>query len=175
MAPPYGPEQIETQLFLESLIQDLKDTLDQYRASHGKAMAIAAPQIGVRKRLVYLEPKPGASDVLINPEVTPLGQEIIETWENCMSFPERLVRVRRHKNCSIVYLDPEWRRLTARLSGGLSVIVQHECDHLDGILATDKALDIRTKAMPMARVKARARAKPKADANTRPSSLRTRS
>jgi peptide deformylase len=131
---------------LETLFTDLKDTLEHYRAAHGEGIAISAPQIRVRKRVVCLETRPGIATVLINPEIAPLGRGMVETWENCMSFPNLLVRVRRHKYCSLAYCDQSGRRVTTAIWGGLSVVLQHECDHLDGILAIDKALDVRSNA-----------------------------
>lgn len=68
-----------------------------------------------------------------------------------MSFPNLLVRVRRHKYCSLAYCDQSGRRVTTAIWGGLSVVLQHECDHLDGILAIDKALDVRSNAVHSAK------------------------
>jgi peptide deformylase len=80
--------------------------------------------------------------LLINPEVTWVSRETFTLWDDCMSFPSLLVRVRRHHSISLRYRDEhgapyEW----PRLDQATAELVQHEMDHLDGILAVDRALD----------------------------------
>jgi len=58
----------------------------------------------------------------------------------CMSFPDLLVQVRRHRACSVTYRDSAWREVRIRVEGALSELIQHEIDHLDGILATSRAI-----------------------------------
>ncbi|MDF1540948.1 MAG: peptide deformylase, partial [Candidatus Thorarchaeota archaeon] len=87
---------------LRSVISDLHDTLLNFRSKYGVGRAIAAPQIGVMKRIIYMYiDKP---EVYINPELKNLSDEKFEIWDDCMSFPELLVRVERHKRCTIDYL-----------------------------------------------------------------------
>lgn len=124
---------------LRSAVEDLHDTMMDFRFRHGVGRAIAAPQIGLMKRLVYMhinEPT-----VFVNPELTNLSEEMFELWDDCMSFPEILVRVSRHKSCTITYRDLEWNTQSMDLSDDLSELLQHECDHLDGILAVSRAID----------------------------------
>ncbi|TFF84622.1 peptide deformylase [Candidatus Thorarchaeota archaeon] len=124
---------------LKGAVQDLHDTMMDFRARHGVGRAISAPQIGVMKRLVYMhidEPT-----VFVNPKLTNLSEQMFELWDDCMSFPELLVRVLRHKSCTITYRDVDWNMQSMDLSGGLSELLQHECDHLDGILAVSRAID----------------------------------
>lgn len=124
---------------LREVVRDLHDTMMDFRSRHGKGRAIAAPQIGVMKRLVYMHiDRP---TVFVNPELTNLSEEMFELWDDCMSFPELLVRVRRHKSCTIEYRDLEWIAQSMDLTGNLSELLQHECDHLDGILAVSRAID----------------------------------
>jgi len=124
---------------LHPIIQDLHDTMMAYRAEYGAGRAIAAPQIGVMKRLVYMHiDKPM---VFINPVLKNLSDEMIEVWDDCMSFPELLVRVRRHKSCSIEYRNENWDLHTLELVDDLSELLQHEYDHLNGILAVSRAMD----------------------------------
>jgi peptide deformylase len=118
---------------LAGIIQDLHDTMMDFRVRHGLGRAIAAPQIGVMKRIVYMNT--GEPVVFLNPRLTPAGNETMEVWDDCMSFPELLVRVERHRACRVEYLDH------------LSELLQHECDHLDGILATERAMDSRSFAL----------------------------
>jgi peptide deformylase len=122
---------------LRPVIQDLHDTLVDFRASRGAGRAIAAPQIGVQKRLVYLytnEPT-----VFINPVLDQLSPEMFELWDDCMSFPNLLVRVRRHTRCRVTYRETNWTEQQRELPEDLSELLQHECDHLDGILAVARA------------------------------------
>jgi peptide deformylase len=126
---------------MKGVVSDLHDTLMAFRREFGPARAVAAPQIGVLKRLVYMHID--APEVFINPVIEEPSEEMFELWDDCMSFPELLVRVRRHRSCRIRYRDLEWNEHT-RLLTDLSELLQHECDHLDGVLATMRALDERS-------------------------------
>ncbi len=127
---------------LSLTIQDLHDTLIAFRNKYNAGRAIAAPQIGVQKRILYMyieEPT-----VFINPVLEPIGEEQMEVMDDCMSFPNLLVKVKRHQKCLIKYYDMEWNERKIVLEGDLSELLQHEYDHLDGILATMKAIDNRS-------------------------------
>jgi peptide deformylase len=100
---------------------------------------VAAPQTGIMKRLVCLHiDKPV---VMINPVLTDKSEEMIELWDDCMCFPNLLVRVRRHKHCVLHFYDLDWKQHTWSLSDDISELLQHEVDHLDGILAIQRAID----------------------------------
>lgn len=126
-------------------LTDLRDTLLDFRQRCGAGRAIAAPQIGVMKRLVYMEID--EPHVFINPALTSHSAEMIELWDDCMSFPELLVYVCRHARCDITFRDLKWKECTMTLEGDLSELLQHECDHLDGILAVSRAIDGRSFAL----------------------------
>ncbi len=130
---------------LPAIVADLHDTMMDFRRSHGLGRAIAAPQIGVMKRLVYMNT--GEPVVFVNPVLTDMSSDEMEVWDDCMSFPNLLVRVRRHRSCRIEYLDADWKRRSMDLSGDLSELLQHEYDHLDGILAVERAIDGRSFAL----------------------------
>ena len=121
------------------LVADLRDTMTDFRKRHGAGRAIAAPQIGVMKRVVYMDA--GEPVVLINPVISDESEEMIEVWDDCMCFPELLVKVLRHCRCRIRYLDLDWKERELELENDLSELLQHECDHLDGILAVMRAID----------------------------------
>ncbi|MGB7926222.1 MAG: peptide deformylase [Pyrinomonadaceae bacterium] len=130
---------------LKQVVEDLHDTMMSFREEYKAGRAIAAPQIGVMKRLVYMnitEPV-----VFINPVITPASDEMMEVWDDCMCFPDLLVRVLRHRNCRITYRDPDWTERQTNLSGDLSELLQHEVDHLDGILAVSLAIDAQSFAL----------------------------
>lgn len=136
ISEPVKPDEIET---LKSVVQDLHDTLMNFREKYHAGRAIAAPQIGVKKRLLYMFiDKPV---VFINPVLEFPDNEMMEVLDDCMSFPNLLVKVKRHKRCRIKYLDMEWKEQVMSLEGDLSELLQHEFDHLDGILATMRAID----------------------------------
>lgn len=84
------------------------------------------------------------AQVFINPVMTFPDEEMYELWDDCMSFPGLMVRVRRHRRCVIEYLDADLRPARMHLEGSLSELMQHEYDHLDGILATMRAIDIKS-------------------------------
>jgi len=118
---------------------DLKDTIQNFRQKFSWGRAIAAPQIGVLKRIIFLEID--APVVLINPLITAHSQESIKIWDDCMSFPDLLVKVSRYVSCNVIYRDELWEEKEITCSGALSELLQHEIDHLDGILATMRAID----------------------------------
>lgn len=136
ISEPVKPDEIET---LKSVVQDLHDTLMDFREKYHAGRAIAAPQIGVKKRLLYMFiDKPV---VFINPVLEFPDNEMMEVLDDCMSFPNLLVKVMRHKRCRIKYLDMDWKEQVMSLEGDLSELLQHEFDHLDGILVTMRAID----------------------------------
>jgi peptide deformylase len=127
---------------MTAVVDDLHDTLLDFRARYGAGRAVAAPQIGVLKRLIYMNidhPVP-----IINPVLDQLSDEMFELWDDCMSFPDIFVRVRRHKSCRITFRDLDWNEHEMLLEDALSELLQHETDHLDGILAVSRAIDAQS-------------------------------
>ncbi len=115
------------------------DTILEFREKYGVGRAIAAPQIGLLKRIICLNmDKPVA---MINPELSDLSDELFEMWDDCMSFPNLLVKVRRHKSLSLTFYDLNWEKQIWHLQNDLAELIQHEYDHLEGILATQRAID----------------------------------
>ena len=128
------------------LIADLADTLAFWRASTGYGRGIAAPQIGAAKRAIFLQ-LPGAEPwPLINPEITWRSPEKIVVWDACLSFLSIFMQVERHREIVVRYQDLQGERkeIHAGEERNLSELLQHEIDHLDGILAVDRITDIRT-------------------------------
>lgn len=117
----------------------LVQTLVAFRAAHGFGRGIAAPQIGVMRRYVALC-LGGEPFVIANPEVTWRSRATFTMWDDCMSFPSLLVRVRRHRSISVRYTNEAGeRRDWPHLDQATSELLQHELDHLDGVLAIDRA------------------------------------
>ena len=127
---------------LPGIIQDLHDTMMEFRKKRGVGRAIAAPQIGVMKRIIYMHIDRPV--VFLNPALKNLSEEMIELWDDCMSFPDLLVRVKRHRSCTIEYMDQDWVRQEIKLENDLSELLQHEYDHLNGVLAVSRAIDGRS-------------------------------
>jgi peptide deformylase len=130
---------------LRPVVQDLHDTMMDFREKYKAGRAIAAPQIGVMKRLVYMhitEPV-----VFLNPRFEDMSNELFPVWDDCLSFPDLLVKVMRHKSCRIVYRDMDWQEQSMTLEGDLSELLQHEVDHLDGVLAVARAIDSQSFAL----------------------------
>jgi len=122
-----------------AVIADLRDTLGAFRSGHGFGRGIAAPQIGVTRRILFIHLE--QEFALINPEIVKKSKRMMTLWDDCFSFPDILVKVRRHVGISVAYRDEEGNRRTLEATGGLSELLQHEIDHLDGVLAIDRAVD----------------------------------
>jgi peptide deformylase len=122
-----------------SLVSDLRDTLGEFKARSGFGRGIAAPQIGVTQQVIFIHvdrPLP-----MINPRIVKRSRELMTLWDDCFSFPALLVKVRRNLEIEVRYQDEEGRRHTLKARGGLSELLQHEIDHIGGILAVDRAID----------------------------------
>ncbi|HEX2059337.1 MAG TPA: peptide deformylase [Thermoanaerobaculia bacterium] len=119
----------------------LAATLDAFRKKHGFGRAISAPQIGIAQRFIAVNLGKGTF-FIVNPVITWRSDETFTMWDDCMSFPDLLVRVRRAKSLSLGYVDEhgrphEWREMDQ----AVAELLQHEIDHLDGVLAVDRAID----------------------------------
>jgi peptide deformylase len=123
-----------------AVFEDLRATLAEFRRTHGFGRGISAVQIGEPKRLIYIEVG-GRAYRLRNPEFEFQSAEKFELWDDCFSFPDLLVRLERSVEVRLRFQNEagEVERLEA--AGPFSELLQHEMDHLDGVLATDRALE----------------------------------
>ena len=129
-----------------ALINDLADTLAHWRATTGYGRGIAAPQLGILQRVIYLQ-LPGEKPwPLINPEILESSQEKIVVWDACLSFLSIFMQVERNRGITVRYWDLKGMKHEFRAGDdrNLSELLQHEIDHLDGILAVDRISDIKT-------------------------------
>lgn len=124
---------------VKAWVADLDNVMQEIRTEYNFGRAIAAPQLGIMKRLVYMNIDRPV--VFINPEITNLSEEKFELWDDCMSFPNLFVKVKRHKKITLTYLNEDWQPQVWEMEDDLSELLQHECDHLDGILSTMRAID----------------------------------
>jgi peptide deformylase len=122
------------------VLRDLADTLHEFQRTNGFGRGIAAPQIGEPVRAIYLEVD-GLSYSLINPRYLSQSEERMSLWDDCFSFPDLVVKLERHRQVDVEYTDKDGKLHILQASDGLAELLQHEIDHLDGILATDRALD----------------------------------
>lgn len=131
---------------IHAVVEDLADTLAYWKKTTGYGRAIAAPQIGSTLRIIFLQ-LPGAEPwPFVNPEITKRSEEKIVVWDACLSFLSIFMQVERHREITVRYQDlrGDWHEVHASEDRNLSELLQHEIDHLDGILAVDRITDIRT-------------------------------
>jgi peptide deformylase len=130
---------------VQKLIDDMMETMAEY---HG--VGLAAPQIheDVRVFVAALdsgdESEPSPPVAFINPEITPVGPETVEDWEGCLSIPDIRGRVLRAKEIRVRAFDRHGDRFDLRASDFSARVIQHETDHLDGILFFDRMLSFET-------------------------------
>jgi peptide deformylase len=131
---------------LEELLRDMRETMH-----HLDGAGLAAPQIGVGLRVVifgmehnprYPEAAPLPFTVLINPELTPLGEEVEEGWEGCLSVPGMRGLVPRYRHLRYAGVDAAGRPIDRTVSDFHARVVQHEVDHLNGILYPRRIRDL---------------------------------
>ena len=122
------------------IFEDLRATLHEFRRAHGFGRGISAVQIGQPSRLIYIEFE-GVAYALRNPEYEFQSEAKFRLWDDCFSFPDLLVHLERSRSVSVRYEDEAGRTRRLEAEGALSELLQHEIDHLDGILAVDRALD----------------------------------
>jgi len=122
------------------IFRDLRATLHQFQRAHGFGRGISAVQIGEPQRIIYIEFE-GAAYEIMDPEYESESRERQRLWDDCFSFPNLMVYLERAAAVTVRYRDlcGQTRRIEA--SGALAELLQHEIDHLDGILAVDRALD----------------------------------
>ena len=129
-----------------ALVEDLSDTLAHWRKTTGYGRGIAAPQIGANVRMIFLRLPGEPAWPLVNPEIIRRSEEKIIVWDACLSFLSIFMQVERHREITVRYQDlrEEWHEAHAGEERNLSELLQHEIDHLDGILAVDRVTDVKT-------------------------------
>jgi peptide deformylase len=132
---------------LDSLVQDMLDTMTE-----ADGAGLAANQIGVLQRVVifgfdenprYPDRDPIPITILVNPEIKPLGEKIEEDWEGCLSVPGMRGWVPRYRHILYRGFDPAGKFIEREVEGFHARVVQHECDHLDGVLYPQRIRDMR--------------------------------
>jgi peptide deformylase len=139
VSDPSAPE-------IQALVEDLLGTLAYWRKETGYGRGIAAPQIGSAVRVIFLRLPGEDAWPLVNPEIVERSKEKIVVWDACLSFLSIFMQVERHREIVVRYqdLNAEWHEVRAGEERDLSELLQHEIDHLDGILAVDRIVDMKT-------------------------------
>ncbi|MCF6366438.1 MAG: peptide deformylase [Bacteroidales bacterium] len=134
---------------LKEFIENMHETM---HSSEG--VGLAAPQAGKAIRLFVIDAEPMAEDIpelkdfkrtFINPQIIEKSTKKTRSEEGCLSIPEVREDVERHTSLTIEYYNENFEKITEKLEGMAAVIIQHEYDHLDGILFTDKVSALRKK------------------------------
>jgi len=141
-----APVENPTARQIQDLVQDLADTLAHWRSKTGYGRGIAAPQLGVSQRVIFLRLPEAEPWPLINPEIIEHSEENIVVWDACLSFLSIFMQVKRHLQVTVRYqnLSGDTLEFKAGDDRNLSELLQHEIDHLDGILAIDRVVDTKT-------------------------------
>jgi peptide deformylase len=145
-AKPVPKEAFRDRLF-QKLVDDMRETMHEY-----EGVGLAAPQVHEGLRLAVIE-VPGSDErsraevpfmVLVNPVVTPIGDEREDGWEGCLSIPDLRGIVPRWKRLKLEALDRDGKLYTLEAQDFFARVVQHECDHLDGNVYLDRMRDMRS-------------------------------
>jgi peptide deformylase len=128
---------------IQRLIDDMIDTMKEYQG-----IGLAAPQVHESIRLFVA----GSTDeehgfpltVVANPDITVVGPEVVEDWEGCLSIPDVRGRVPRARQIQVRGLDRQGRKIELKMSGFPARVMQHETDHLDGVLFLDRMTSLET-------------------------------
>ncbi len=130
----FGPE-------LQYILEDLTDTLTELQMRSGGGRGIAAPQIGYLKRVIRIQ-TPDFTSFLVNPEIVVKSKELFDVWDSCFSLKGAIfVNIKRNRRIGVIYQDENGKKHTKEFYNGMSELLQHELDHLDGILCTDHIKD----------------------------------
>ena len=147
VAEPVSPEAIGAPE-IQRLIDDMLETMDEYDGA-----GLAAPQVhvscriviyGVRQNPRYPDAEEVPLTVLVNPKVTPATKEIEEDWEGCLSVPDLRGQVPRYTRVRVEAYGRDGRPLRFAADGFHARVVQHECDHLDGVVYLDRMRSMAT-------------------------------
>ena len=150
-AKPLDPSDIKSPR-IQQLIDDMFETMQEYQG-----VGLAAPQVhhGLRLFVAGLAPRPGDDEdddeeggvplmALINPEISVVGADTLEDWEGCLSIPEVRGRVPRAREIAVKAYDRKGRRMQMTARGFTARVIQHETDHLDGVLFLDRMESLET-------------------------------
>ena len=126
---------------VKTLAEDLRDTLLDHRQKWAYGRGIAAPQLGTLQRVVQIEFD--GPETLVNPVITARSDETMEIWDFCFSYFSIFFPVRRNVLVEVKYQDVRGHDRRIEAVGDLAELLQHEIDHLNGVLAIDLVSDVK--------------------------------
>jgi len=129
---------------LKSIVKNMFDTLN----ASGNGIGLAAPQVGIRKRIIVMDLKEDDESLpltFVNPKIIEFSNEKFVNEEGCLSVPDYYAEVERSKEVEVEWYDTRGEKTKKRLSGLLSICIQHEIEHLDGILFIDHLSSLKKK------------------------------
>jgi len=136
VCPPVLEEELP---LVKTWARSLHQVMEAIRAKYQFGRGIAAPQLGIMKRLFYINLDRPV--IVINPEFTSKSEALFEVWDDCMCFPNLLVKVKRHRQITMRFRDENWEWQTWVAEDSVAELLQHEYDHLDGILCISRAIN----------------------------------
>ncbi len=136
-------EPVQDPASADAVLQDLEDTLAEFRRAHGFGRGISAIQTGAAQRVIFCLVD-GVRYELINPEWVWRSEEKFGLWDDCFSFPNLMVWLERSRRVGLRYQNLAGQWLEFEASDAMAELLQHEMDHLDGVLAVDHARDPRS-------------------------------
>lgn len=126
---------------LSHLLTDLKDTLTHIQKIKQIGRALAAPQINQMRSVIFFN-LPEKSFFMVNPKITWKSEEKFSVWDSCFCFDVAFfIQIERYKSIKVRYQDEKGNEVFEQFDGEMSELIQHEIDHLDGVLATDHLID----------------------------------
>jgi peptide deformylase len=134
---------------VDQVTDDLKRLMDDMMETmyHAPGIGLAAPQVGVTKRIIVVDVSKGENDKtpykMINPEITWHSDQLVDYEEGCLSLPEQYAQVKRPDEIHLSYIDSNGVVQKLKTSGILATCIQHEIDHLDGKLFVDHISKLR--------------------------------
>jgi peptide deformylase len=127
-------------VFDEKLAKAAEDMIDMMHIEKG--IGLAGPQAALNQSIIVIEPEPGNIKVLINPEITHFIKDMALSEEGCLSFPQIYGLVARYKKVTVKYQDLAGNKKKIKAKDFLAYVLQHEIDHLNGIVFIDKLIEI---------------------------------
>ncbi len=122
----------------QTFIDDMIETMLSQKNAHSSPVGLAAPQVGVNKRIIIVDPHGDGPRVFVNARITSLSPGMVDSPEGCYSVPGVWGTVRRHKKAHLKALDREGNKVAMKVSGFEAIVFQHEIDHTDGVLFIDR-------------------------------------
>lgn len=127
-----------TQKFIDGLVE----TMQAQKNEQSTPVGLAAPQVGVNKRIIVVDHDGRGPKVYVNARISSLSPGMVDSPEGCYSVPGTWGTVKRHKKAHVKAVDREGKKISMKVAGFEAIVLQHEIDHLDGVLFIDRDVTI---------------------------------